>query len=169
MNAAWRSHLAFLVLIAGVLWLACLTPGCASLKSDSGEHMRDGVRYGVTQGRFRGRWWNYYERGRSFLEGGYYAEAARDFRTALGNRSKDQLWPRIYGLHFIPEYFPQRELGVTRYYQQDLAGTEEALQASLSQQFSARAAYFLDQVRLKRIAAAGGDQVPPAVEFEALP
>ena len=81
-----------------------LLDGCVTQAPNRDDYTRNGLQYGVTEGRFRGRWWNYYERGRSFIEGGFSEEAERDLRAALKGRSRDQLWPRTYGLHFVPEY-----------------------------------------------------------------
>ncbi|MBI3118535.1 MAG: hypothetical protein HYZ00_07600, partial [Candidatus Hydrogenedentes bacterium] len=143
---------------------ATLLGGCAHLSGETPQFVRNGVEYGTTPGTFRGRWWNYYTRGASLLDGGFYAEAERDFRTALITRKKDQLWPRTYGLHFLSDYFPHRELGIAAYYQGNLDTADTELQLSLGQQHSARAAYFLDQIRRQKIAAAGGDHTPPAFE-----
>jgi len=134
----------------------------------SAGYVRDNVRYGVTEGRFRGRWWNYYDRGRSFLDGGFWKEAERDLRIALGSRKRDQLWPRTYGLHFIPEYFPHRELGIALYHQGRLPEAIRELELSISHKMSARGALFLDDARKKFIESQGADQNPPTVELMAI-
>ena len=95
--------------------------------------VREGVQY---KGRFRGRWWNYYDRGRWFLDQESWEEAEQDLRVALGGRSRDQFWPRTYGLHFLPEYFPHRELGVALYGQGRLTEAIDQLETSVDQQFS---------------------------------
>jgi hypothetical protein len=141
-----------------ILLLIVLLAGCASTP---GAYVRDGVAYGTTEGPFRGRWWSYYERGRSFLDGGFYAEAERDFATALKERDRDQRWARTYGLHFTPQYFPNREFGVARYFQADFAGAIAALDRSYAHQPSARAACYL---RLAREALSRGDTAPPALD-----
>lgn len=152
------------VLLVATVALCCLAvPGCRS-GIDKAAYVRDGVQYGVTEGRFRGRWWNYYERGRSFLEGGFHTEAEADFRSALAGRPRDQLWPRTYGLHFLPEYFPQRELGIALFQQGQVDAAITWLETSLDQQFSARAAYFLDEARRARLQASGADTAAPVLE-----
>ena len=94
-----------LFVVAGLL----LAGGCVSDPPSVRE--KDGQQYGVTDGVFRGRWWSYYERGTSYLAGGFHEEAAADFQQALKGRSRDTWRARTYGLHFV-EYFPARELGV---------------------------------------------------------
>jgi len=149
---------------AVAILLALLAIGCATRGPDAERYVRDGVRYGVTKGRFRGRWWNHYERGRSFLEGAYYDEAERDFRQALADRGRDQLWPRTYGLHFIPEYFPHRELGVSLFYGDQLEEARAELEVSLSQRHSARAAFYVGEVRRRLLDTTGADAAAPALE-----
>ena len=144
--------------IALLVLLLVLAAGCATKQP---VYEKDGVRYGVTQGPFRGRWWNYYERGRSFLDGGFYAEARRDFALALRERDRDQRWARTYGLHFAPQYFPNREYGVALYGAGDFTGALDALERSYAQQPSARAAYYLREVRK---ALSTDDTTPPALE-----
>jgi len=158
-------HFIRCLLAGAVLAPLLLTAGCATTQLDRSQYVRDGVQYGVTEGRFRGRWWNYYERGRSFLEGGYYEEALLDFRAALAGRSRDQLWPRTYGLHFTPEYFPNREMGVALYYQGKLGEGLERLEASNQQRYSARGAYFLGEARRMWLASEGGDSASPTLEI----
>ena len=133
--------------------------GCAGkalMRSESAEAP-------VLDGPFRGRWWNYYERGRAYQKRGEFDRAEQDFRTAILSRREDALWPRTYGMHFIPEYFPHRELGVSLYYQDDLEASVEHLRSSLDQQFSARAAYYFKQAQQRRVASMG-DTTPPSLE-----
>jgi curli biogenesis system outer membrane secretion channel CsgG len=160
-----KSHSALyrLALLCIAVLAACA--GCATGHVDRSKYVRDGIRYGVTEGLFRERWWNYYERGCSFLDGGFYSEAERDLRVALTGRKRDQLWPRTYGLHFIPEYFPHRELGIALFQQGRIEEAISELQMSLGQRFSARAAYYLNQARTQQIRSTGADKEPPSVTF----
>lgn len=125
-----------------------LGPGCASTPS---QYTRDGETYGVTKGVFHGRWWNYYERGASFVNGGFYAEAQTDFEQALRDRSRDSWSARTYGMHFV-EYFPNRELGVTYYHLGRLDEAEKYLTTSLSHVDTARAHDYLDLVKKAKLA-----------------
>ena len=152
---------------AEILLCILALSGCVTFREDPSKYVRNGVRYGVTEGRFRGRWWNYYERGRSFSDGGYWTEAERDFRTALAGRANDQLWPRTYGLHFIPEYFPHRELGIALYHQDRTPEAISEIENSLEQKYSARAGYFLDQARKTWVESRQADTAPPSIEVVA--
>jgi hypothetical protein len=106
---------------------------------------------GTTHGVFHGRWWNYYERGSSFLAADQYEQAAADFQDALKGRATDTWRARTYGLHFV-EYFPNRELGVAYFHQGNLDGAEQYLKLSLEQIDTARAHDYLDRVQEARIA-----------------
>lgn len=129
-----------------LLLLAVTAAGCAT---DTVRYEKEGVAYGVTEGPFRGRWWSYYERGRSFLDGGYFAEAQKDFEEALRERDVDQRWARTYGLHFAPQYFPNRELGVALYHQGAYDEAAARLESSHAQQPSARTEWYLHETRKK--------------------
>ncbi len=142
-----------------LLLLALAASGCAT---DTARFEKEGVAYGVTEGPFRGRWWSYYERGRSFLDGGFYAEAQRDFETALNERDVDQRWARTYGLHFTAQYFPNRELGVALYHQGAYDEAAARLESSQAQQPSARAEWYLRETR-KNLSE--GDTVAPTLSF----
>lgn len=157
-----RRGAAACVLVASFL-AAALLPGCVRHRPDDAALTRNGVRYGVTGGLFRGRWWNYYERGRSYADGGFWEEAARDLRVALAARGTDQLWARTYGLHFLPEYFPNRELGVVLYHTGDLDGAVGLLETSLDQKPSARASFFLTRARRAQVTKSGADARAPEV------
>jgi len=151
------------------LAVAAALTGCASLDLDSGQKpcVSNGVTYGVTKGTFRGRWWNYYERGRSFLDGGFYDQAARDLDAAVKGRSRDQFWARTYGLHLVPDYFPNRELGVAYYHQDKIEESIKQLELSLSQCYTARTAYYLGEVRRKWLETTGKDAAAPVINITA--
>jgi hypothetical protein len=149
---------------AGIVALL-LVAGCTTLSPTPEAYTRDGVTYGATEGTFRGRWWNYYERGRSFADGGFWAEAEADFRTALAQRDVDQWWARTYGLHFVNEYFPTRELGIALLQQGQVDGAVQALESSLAQEHSARAAFYLDEARAQRVQESGIDSAAPVIEL----
>jgi hypothetical protein len=143
----------------------CIAFGsCVTTHQSNPAYQKDGIQYGETKGQFRGRWWNYYERGQSFLQGEFFAEAERDFRIALRNRSQDQRWARTYGLHFLPEYFPNRELGITLYQQGRMDEATESIEESLDQQHTARGAYYLGLVRRAQVEAAGSDREAPTFQ-----
>jgi hypothetical protein len=162
-----RSRFRIGIAIAGLALPALLfvLPGCMTARDDNARYVKDGVHYGITDGPFRGRWWSYYERGRSFQEGGFFEEAARDFHIAIQSRRTDGYWPRTYGMHFAPEYFPHRELGANLYHQGDIEGSIAELEISLAQQYSARAAYYYMLAQQKKLAAGAPDSEAPTVEI----
>jgi len=149
---------------SALLLLSLGLAGCVSISEGNPKPMeRDGQAFGVVDGTFRGRWWNHYERGRSYLDGGFYSEAAADLKTAIALRAEDQRWARTYGLHFIPEYFPNRELGITRFHEGQLEEAQQLLERSLAQEHTALAAHYLDLVRAAQVSQGGGDVVPPVI------
>ncbi|CAN2039888.1 Tetratricopeptide repeat protein [Candidatus Magnetomoraceae bacterium gMMP-15] len=108
--------------------------------------IKDGNEYGNVDGAFRSRWWNYYERGLSYIEGECYEEACSDLNHALEHNFFDQRMARTYGFHFI-DYFPHRELGILHYLKGDYHRAREELEISLKHEPSAKASYYLDKVR----------------------
>jgi tetratricopeptide (TPR) repeat protein/TolB-like protein len=108
--------------------------------------IKGGVEYGKVEGSFRGRWWNYYERGLSFVEGKFYREALSDLEQSIKQREKDQRMARTYGMHFI-DYFPHRESGVIHYQIGDLQAAKKELEKSLEHFPSAKGRFYLDLVR----------------------
>jgi hypothetical protein len=142
------------------------TLGCATTAQDNEVYTKDGVQYGVTKSAFRKQWWSYYERGRSFQEGGFYQEAESDFRQALLRRDTDQRWARTYGLHFLRDYFPKRELGISLLYQDKVDNAVELLTNSLQDERSARAELFLTNAREEQISRRGSDRSDPTFVLE---
>lgn len=145
--------------LLAVLGLA--TGGCAALRGAGPE---DAASLEM-DGPFRGRWWSYYDRGRAWQKQGNFEAAERDLRIALQSRGKDSLWPRTYGMHFIPEYFPHRELGINLYHQDQNDNAIDLLETSLEQQYSARAAYYFKEAHLKRLQSGASDSASPSVEI----
>jgi len=131
------------ICLLGILLLPFLQ-GCAP--APSGTYIKDGVEYGTVRGAFRNRWWNYYERGISFIEGEFYREAISDFDQAIDQRSDDQRMARTYGMHFI-DYFPHRERGLAYYLSGEYEIAKKEMELSLEQQPSAKAQYYLDKIR----------------------
>lgn len=133
---------------------------CTTIQNQA--YVKDGKEYGITKGLFKGRWWNYYERGVSFGEGGFLKEAEIDFKAALEQRNVDQRVARTYGMHFV-DYFPHRELGIILY---RLGRHEESvyeLEISISNQESAKAKFYLNKARKSLIKSQNGDSSPPRI------
>ena len=122
---------------------------------------RDGIEYGVTDGLFRSRWWNYYERGCSYAEGEYWKEAEADFKEAIKQRDEDRRRARTYGVLNFIDYFPHRELGVSYYHQTRYAEAINELERSIADTPSAKAGYFLDKARREWLLQEGIDAQRP--------
>ena len=156
-----RAFMVFTLIAAAAL------SGCSSLDSGQRVGVSKDTTKGVVKGTFRGRWWNYYERGCSFLDAGSYDKAVSDLNVAVKGRSRDQYWPRTYGLHFLPGYFPNRELGVAYYHQDKTEDSIKQLELSLGQRYTARAAFYLGEARRKWLESTGKDTAPPAISITA--
>ncbi len=147
-----------------VLVLASLA-GCAITEN---VYVKDGETYGTIDGAFRGRWYNYYERGVSYLDGAYFGEAIADFERALALRPRDQRRARTYGLHFI-DYFPNRELGIALLGKGDPIAALEVLERSLLHVDSGRAEYFFNRATREKLSSEGvEDARGPLIEVPGL-
>lgn len=142
-----------------LLVLSCNTP-------PDPKYFRDGRQYGVVEGLFRDRWWNFYERGNSYSAGGFWTEAAADYRQALALRDGDQRRARTYGMHFT-DYFPHRDLGVALFHLGRYGDARAELERSLEMVETARAKFYLNKVRKALIEARGGDATSPTISVQA--
>ncbi|MEO0814973.1 MAG: hypothetical protein AAFY60_19090, partial [Myxococcota bacterium] len=119
-------------------------------------------------GAFRGRWYNFYERGRSYLDGGYVPEAISDFEHALALRPRDQRRARTYGLHFV-DYFANRELGIATLADGQAERAVELLERSLVHVDSGRAEFYLNRARRQLLVDRGvKDAQGPLIEVPGL-
>ena len=116
-------------------------------------------------GFFRHRWWNYYTRAITSADDGNPVDAKADLQRALQQRDGDQRMARTYGMHFI-DYFPHRELGILYWLEGNLAEAQMELERSIAQYPTAKAHFYLDQVRRRQIRQRGGQVAPPAVELD---
>jgi hypothetical protein len=152
-------------------WLAlclllCTAIGCAV---DRGRvYIKEGKEYGLTSGLWRERWWNYYERGRSYAEGEFWQEAIADFQTAIRQRAGDQRQARTYGHHYL-DYFPHRELGVVYYRLGRYAEAIRHLEISLQYVETARAKFYLNRARQALLQQTGRDREPPLIRVDSPP
>jgi len=124
----------------------------------------DGVAYGTTEGIWRDRWWSYYEAGIDYArvdEG--LKLAAESFRHAIAQRPADRYGVRTYGVHFLEEYFPHRELGIVLYRQGEFDTAVRELETSRSHTDSARARYYLNRAVGARLQALDLDATPPVI------
>lgn len=151
-----------MVLLAVVVTLM----GCVSQRELLSDPVRnDELLDRLAQQSFRGRWWNLYEQAFIYQEFELWALAEGDIRAALNVRNVDQRWARTYGLHFIPEYFPNRELGIVLFHQHRYDEAIEYLEKSIDHQYTARAAYYLNEARAQRVTLAQLDNAPPTIEL----
>ncbi len=102
----------------------------------------------------RPNWWNFYQRGVAYSLKGNWEKAAADFETALGYQegaiypeSSEKRRAKTYGLHFLNDYFPHRELGICYYYQEQHEKAESELNKSIEMLPSSRARHYLDNIR----------------------
>ena len=148
-GAAWRRRLMrgllhpgrFVPPVLVVLFGAAPFSGLCVLYEKPSVYEKDGVRYGVTKGTFR----SLVEllRARLFyLDGGYYAEAAEDFRAALQDRSKDQPLAAHLRAPFHPGIFPQPNWALPSPPATG-GGGYPSTRAAFEQHYSARAAFTL--------------------------
>jgi len=123
---------------------------------------------------WRPNWWRFYERGLSRASEEQTEEAAEDFETALGKRKgaivprpNDARRVRTYGMHFIDDYFPHRELGVAYYRTKRFAEAEQELLLSLNQTPSAKAKAYLNFVRRELLRQKPAQDEPPTLTLKA--
>jgi len=110
----------------------------------------------------RGKWWNYYARGRRFAEAGFCDDAIYDFHEALNVRSQDQKKARSYGMHFW-NYYPHRELGVCYYNLGRYYEAVKELEESLRTVDTSKAKFYLNMARSSILALNQSDKNPPVI------
>ncbi len=148
--------------------LACLLlNGCGASRGPEPKIV-DGQTFGTTTVPFRGRWWQYYERGVSWSLGGFWAEAEADFRDALKLRLTDNRRARTYGMHFV-QCFVHRELGAALLEQNRFDEAEAELRISLVQEPSAKAEFLLARIATLRGVAAAPQPVVALPAAQPLP
>lgn len=115
-------------------------------------------------GTFRGKWWNYYDRGLESGAKGDWGNALKDFTKAIDMRNKDQRMARTYGIHFI-DYFPHRELGITLFHLGELTKALKELEESVQSTESSKAIHYLNQVRKALLSGTASRQILPPQIF----
>jgi tetratricopeptide (TPR) repeat protein len=111
-------------------------------------------------GTFRGKYWNYYDRGIASAEKEDWESAIQAMQQAIFMRSKDQRMARTYGMHFI-DYFPHRELGILYFQKGDIEGAIAELAESIRNEESAKAYFYLNKVRKVSLLKQTGKQMKP--------
>ncbi len=147
--------------------VAIFSIGCPPPYAAQPVH-KNGKECGVTSGWiWRPTWWNFHERGESYASCELFEEATQDFRAAIERRTADQRHARTYGMHFLDDYFPHRELGIVLYRQGKLEEAERELLESLGAEPSARAKYYLNEARRESLRRRGLGTAPgPTIELD---
>ena len=140
--------------------------GC-SVKHPGPVCEKDGKSFGTVNGAFRSRWWNFYERGLSYLEGECYSHALHDLKEAVDQNIYDKRMARTYGMHFI-DYFPHREIGIIHLLMGNLNDAKEELEKSIEYMPSDKARFYLDKVRQKLIQSSSLESHAPKIFIEPL-
>lgn len=110
-------------------------------------------------------WWMLYQQGDSLAQAGSYHKALSLFRQAIARRDQDAWRAEVDHDHFVA-YFPHREQGIIYFKGREYDKAIAELEASLAQEPSARATYFLDKARAARTSRAGSDRKPPVLILE---
>ena len=132
--------------------------------------IKDGRIYCVTdEWIFSENWYSCYLRGISCIQGGCWENARDEFWRAACKRDMDARWVRTYGMHRLPEYFPNRELGVAFYHLHDLDKAIKYLTLSLEQCESAKAKYYINKVRKEKLLLTQKDREPPQLFLDPYP
>lgn len=150
------------VRIAIIIMLA-MALGCQSVRHP--ECSKDGVPYCRTGGTFGGKWFDYYERALSCMEGGCYGQALSDLDEAIKTKPEDERMARTYGMHFA-DYFPHREKGLIHFIDNDLENAKRELERSVKSEPSAKAFFYLDEVRKGLMKLDGTPVSKPALTAE---
>jgi tetratricopeptide (TPR) repeat protein/TolB-like protein len=130
---------------------ALLIAACSSTQNSSQSQSSNYGTCGVLDGSFVGDWFDYYKRAITWMDCEQWQEAENDLNAALRVRSQDKRRVYTSGMHFLNNYFPNRELGVTLYYQQKYDAAVDALLRSFQQFPSEKARLFL-QLALRKSA-----------------
>jgi len=126
-----------------IIFIICILAGCSLpvrpvCMHDNQKCQPDRV--------FTERWFDYYEWAISYKDCQCYDLALNDLNTALNIKPQDHKWIRTIGNHHM-DYFPHREKGIILYRQKDFRQAEQELKTSIDQYPSAKAYFFLDEVR----------------------
>jgi len=116
-------------------------------------------------GTFRGKWWNYYDRGLERSDSSDHEKAVEDIKKAISMRSKDQRMARTYGMHFI-DYFPHRELGVIYLTRGEVEPAIRELEESIRGEETAKAVFYLNKARKAQLQQKGARIKPPVLTVE---
>jgi len=161
----WMKYCIICLYIQIVLFM--LT-GCTNRLTDT--CVKDGKVYCITdEWIFSENWYSCYLRGISCTQGGCWENARDEFLRAATKREQDGRWVRTYGMHRLPEYFPNRELGIAYYHLHDLDNALKYLTISLEQCESAKAKFYMNKVRKETLLLTQEDQRSPELFLDFYP
>jgi tetratricopeptide (TPR) repeat protein len=143
-----------------ILLLVCIYASCAIEKPV--PCYRNGVAYGISDGLFRGKWWNYYQVGLSFTDGGCWQEACNAFESAIQLRYNDSKWASTYGVRHI-HYYPHRESGIAFYYMGQYQKAFKSLNQSITDDPTGRAIHYLNLTKKAQTIRDNKDKHPPKI------
>ena len=148
-----------IIIFAAVFLLAA----CSGTQDSSQSPSSDFGTCGVLNGSFVGDWFDYYKRAITWMDCEQWQNAESDLLAAIRVRSKDRRRVYTSGMHFLNNYFPNRELGVTLYYQQKYDEAVDALLRSFEQFPSEKARLFLQLALRKSAQYQQADQQAPKI------
>jgi len=144
----------------GLLGLFLYLVGCANRLPPL--CIKDGKEYCITdEWIFSEEWYSCYIRGISCTQGGCWGNALDEFLRAAQIRGADTRWVRTYGMHRLPEYFPNREVGIAYYHLGEIDSALVYLTLSLKQCESAKTKFYLNKARREKLILTQKDIAPP--------
>jgi len=143
-----------------LIMLIIINTGCAV--NAPKPCIKNGKAYGVYNGMFRGKWWNYYQVAVSYTDGICLEDAENAFKKALEKNDSDERDAVTYGMHRI-NYFPHRELGIIYYYQKKYNDAIKELELSINNEKSGRAIHYLNKSRRSLVLSKEMDKDPPRI------
>jgi len=158
-NMLLNKKIIHFAIILFLFFLACQTfPDKTQIKN--------GKRYCTTKEPFKGRWWQFYDRGQSCTKGQFFKEAGNDFREAIKRFRFDKKDARTYGMRYVDRgYFPHRELGIVLIYQQQYKEAITELETSIGYEPTTRAKKYLDIARKEWIKKNDLDKKQPVIQI----
>ncbi|MCJ8272359.1 MAG: hypothetical protein MJK04_23520, partial [Psychrosphaera sp.] len=113
-----------------------------------------------------GEWYDYYWSGLACMDVSNWPKAESELRLALAKRDVDKRRVYTKGMHWITDYFPNRELGITLYELRKFPGAANSLLVSLGQFPSTKAEYYLNRTRKNLPSLISKDTRPPTISSQ---
>ncbi|KPA14219.1 conserved hypothetical protein, secreted, partial [Candidatus Magnetomorum sp. HK-1] len=139
---------------------ACITQKCPTCEN--------GPPYPNAHRIYRGKFYDTYDCGKYLMENECYKKAIQTFALSIRDNDSDTRYARTYSNHFIKDYFPNREQGISWYFLGEYEKAYKALILSIEQYPSEKAQYFLDKVISARFNAQGVKPTKPQIVIDNL-